>query len=40
LNDDYSIFVGFDNGRNVALERPRHHQKPKQKQAAAAAAPQ
>jgi len=38
LNDDYSIFVGFDNGRNVALERPRHHQKPKQKEAAAAAA--
>lgn len=29
LNDDYSIFVGFDNGRNVAIERPRHHRKPK-----------
>jgi hypothetical protein len=29
LNDDYSIFVGFDNGRNVALERPRHRRKPR-----------
>jgi hypothetical protein len=28
LNSDYSIFVGFENGRNVALERPRHHRKP------------
>jgi hypothetical protein len=37
LNDDYSIFVGFDNGHNVALERPRHHRKPNQKDAAAAA---
>jgi len=33
LNDDYSIFVGFDNGRNVALERPHHHRKPAQKAA-------
>ena len=23
LNDDYSIFVGFDNGHNAAIERPR-----------------
>jgi len=30
LNDDYSIFVGFENGRNVEIERPRHHRKPKQ----------
>jgi hypothetical protein len=29
LNDDYSVFVGFENGRNVALERPRRHGKPK-----------
>jgi hypothetical protein len=36
LNDDYSIFVGFENGRNVALERPRHKHKPKPKPAAAA----
>ena len=34
LNDDYSIFVGFDTGRNVAMERPRHHHKPQQKEAA------
>jgi hypothetical protein len=33
LNDDYSIFVGFDNGKNEAMERPSHHHKPKQKQA-------
>jgi hypothetical protein len=33
LNDDYSIFVGFDNGKNEAMERPGHHRKPKQKQA-------
>jgi hypothetical protein len=33
LNDDYSIFVGFDNGKNVAQERPRHHRKPQQKEA-------
>jgi hypothetical protein len=38
LNDDYSIFVGFDNGRNVALERPRHRRKPQQAKAAAPAA--
>jgi hypothetical protein len=37
LNDDYSIFVGFDNGRNVALERPHHHRKPKQNEASAPA---
>jgi hypothetical protein len=37
LNDDYSIFVGFDNGRNVAIERPRHHHKPQQKEAASPA---
>jgi len=30
LNSDYSIFVGFDNGHNVAIERPKHHRKPKQ----------
>jgi hypothetical protein len=29
LNNDYSIFVGFDTGRNVALERPRHRRKPR-----------
>ena len=34
LNDDYSIFVGFDTGHNVAMERPRHHHKPQQKEAA------
>ena len=34
LNDDYSIFVGFDTGHNVAMERPRHHRKPAQKAAA------
>ena len=33
LNDDYSIFVGFDNGKNEAMERPSHHRKPKQKEA-------
>ena len=33
LNDDYSIFVGFDNGKNEAIERPSHHRKPKQKEA-------
>ncbi len=38
LNSDYSIFVGFDNGRNVALERPRHRRKPQQAKAAAPAA--
>jgi hypothetical protein len=37
LNDDYSIFVGFDNGKNVAQERPRHHRKPQQKEASAPA---
>jgi hypothetical protein len=37
LNSDYSIFVGFDNGHNVAMERPRQHRKPKQKPAATAA---
>jgi hypothetical protein len=30
LNDDYSIFVGFDNGHNAANERPRGHRKPAQ----------
>lgn len=30
LNDDYSVFVGFSNGRNVAMERPRHRAKPRQ----------
>jgi hypothetical protein len=30
LNDDYSIFVGFDNGHNAAIERPRGHRKPAQ----------
>jgi hypothetical protein len=35
LNDDYSVFVGFDNGHNVAMERPRRHRKPKQRTAAA-----
>jgi hypothetical protein len=40
LNDDYSIFVGFDNGKNVALERSSHHRKPKSKEAAANAAAQ
>ena len=29
LNDDYSIFVGFENGKNEAMERPSHHRKPK-----------
>jgi hypothetical protein len=33
LNDDYSIFAGFDNGKNVAMERPLHHRKPKQEAA-------
>jgi hypothetical protein len=37
LNDDYSIFVGFDNGKNVAQERPSHHRKPKQKEASSPA---
>jgi hypothetical protein len=30
LNDDYSIFIGFDNGHNAASERPRSHRKPAQ----------
>jgi hypothetical protein len=30
LNDDYSIFVGFDNGKNTQIERPRGHRKPVQ----------
>ena len=37
LNDDYSIFVGFDTGRNVAMERPHQHRKPKQKESSAPA---
>jgi len=40
LNDDYSVFVGFDTGRNVALERPRHHRKPAQKAASDSSAQQ
>ncbi len=30
LNDDYSIFVGFDNGHNAAIERRHGHRKPAQ----------
>lgn len=30
LDDDYSIFVGFDTGHNTANERPRGHRKPAQ----------
>jgi hypothetical protein len=30
LSDDYSIFVGFDNGHDTAKERPRGHRKPAQ----------
>jgi hypothetical protein len=37
LNDDYSIFVGFDTGKNVAQERPSHHRKPRQKEASSPA---
>ena len=33
LNDDYSVFIGFDNGRNAAIERPHGHRKPAQKNA-------
>ena len=39
LNEDYSVFVGFDTGHNVAMERPRRHRKPEQK-AASTPAPQ
>jgi hypothetical protein len=36
LNDQYSIFVGFENGHNVSMERPRRHRKPRAAAAAAA----